>query len=119
MRLRADERLSPVSPTLLAPIAPRLELPSGLAQAAMALKCRDKATMFLSAGLEHDRTEIVGLKQDPDLHLDGGGELPHELGGQRGGFTARDAHDRTHLLCNIEPDPQGMTYCRKSRVPQT
>jgi hypothetical protein len=105
--LRDDQRLGPVSPKSIPPITPRLELPAGLEQAAMALQRRGKVKTLLSAGLDHGSTEIVGIKQDHDLHPGGGVELPNEVGGQPGGFPERDAHGRTRLLFDVEPDPPG------------
>jgi hypothetical protein len=59
---------------------------------------------LLSAGLDHGRTEIIGITQDQDLDPGGGIELPHELSRQLGGLLEGDAYGRTRLFFHREPD---------------
>ena len=67
MGLRDDEGLGAAPSKEIAPIAPGLELPAGLQEVAIAFERGGKMEALLSAGLDHGRTEIIGIKQDQDL----------------------------------------------------
>ena len=53
---------------------------------------------LLAAGLDHGRTEIIGIKQDQNLDPGGGVELPNELSCQLGGLLEGDADGCTRLF---------------------
>jgi hypothetical protein len=84
--LRDDEGRGAAPSQELPPIAPRLELPAGLQEVAMALEGGDNMDAWFAAGLDHGRTAIIGSKQDHDLDAGEGVDLSHELGRQHGGL---------------------------------
>jgi hypothetical protein len=90
--LRDDQGLSAAPAKEIAPIAPRLELPAGLQEVAIAFERGGKTEASLVTGLDHGRTEIIGIKQDQNLDPGGGVELPS------GVFMEGNADGRTRLF---------------------
>ena len=79
MRFGDDEGLGAVPPKLIPPIPASCEFPAWLEEAAMALERGGQVKALLTAGLDHGRTKIVGIKQDHHLDPRGSLKLPNEL----------------------------------------
>jgi hypothetical protein len=105
--LRDDEGLGAAPSNEIPPLAPRLELPAGLQEVAMALAGGGQRDAWVAAGLDHGRTERLGSTQDHDLDAGGGVERSQAVGRQRGGLPEGGAYGGTRRLLHIEPDTPG------------
>jgi hypothetical protein len=74
-----DEGCGAVPPKPMPPLPASCELPAWRAEAVMALERGSKGNALLAAGLDHGRTQLVGITQDHHLDPRGGLKLPHEL----------------------------------------
>jgi hypothetical protein len=105
--LRDDAGLGAAPSQELAPLAPRLALPAELPAVAMAVERGGNMAALRSAGLDHGRTEIIGLTQAQDLDPGGGGDRPHAWSRHLGGLREGDTDGSPRRLLHIAPETPG------------
>ena len=62
---------------------------------------------FFPAGLDHDRAEVVGIKQHPDMDAFGRIELADQFGGQLSGLSERPFQGPAVLLLEVKAKAKG------------
>jgi hypothetical protein len=85
-------------------VAPRLQLPARLAQAAMPLEGGGQAKALRTTGLHDGMAEIIGITQDHHCDARGGLELPEQVSGPCRSLPKRASHGLGLRGLGLQPD---------------